>query len=104
MALFKFGKTVKHQRFNYIPRFYDPVKEEREARRNAARGIVDDDPEAMKARIIRNFREKHRGPVKHQRNASRRSNMILVVTLITLLLLTYILLTKYLPAIERALE
>jgi hypothetical protein len=104
MAFFKFGKTVKHQRFNYIPRFYDPVKEEREERMKAARGITDNDPEAMKRRIMRNFREKHRGPVKLQQNAARRSNLILVVVLISLLFLTYILLTRYLPVIERWLE
>ncbi|HLF64476.1 MAG TPA: hypothetical protein VI603_12015 [Saprospiraceae bacterium] len=104
MALFKFGKTVKHQRFNYIPRYYDPEKEEREARIKAAMGMSDTHPEAMKSRISRSFREKHRGSLKSQRGAARRSNLILIVTLITLLLLTYILLTRYLPVIEKALE
>jgi hypothetical protein len=30
-----FGKIPKHQRFNYGPRYYDPVKDEREARHRA---------------------------------------------------------------------
>jgi hypothetical protein len=104
MALFKFGKTVKHQRFNYIPRFYDPEKEERDARIKAAMGLSDDSPEAMKSRIIRGFRDRKRGARTSHQRAARRSNLILVITLITLLMLTYILLTRYLPAIERALE
>lgn len=104
MALFKFGKTIKHQRFNYIPRHYDPVKEERDARIRAAKGLASDDPEAMKARIRMNFRDRSRGSTKSQRSsASRRSNMILVITLVVLILFTYILLTRYLPVIERAL-
>ena len=104
MALFNFRKTVKPQRFNYIPRYYDPVKEERDARIRAAKGLSSDDPDAMKARIRLNFREKSRGSTKSQRNsATRRSNLILVATLVALLLLTYILLTRYLPQIEKAL-
>lgn len=104
MALFKFGKTVKPQRFNYIPRYYDPEKEEREARIKRAMGMAGDNPEAMKSRILSGFRNRNRGSRKGQQSAARRSNLILIVTLTTLLYLTYILLTRYLPVIERALE
>ena len=104
MAMFSFGKTIKHQRFNYIPRYYDPEKEEREARIRAAMGIAGNDPDAIKARISKNFRDRNRGSLKARRSSAMRSNIILAVTLGTLLLITYILLTRYLPMIERWLE
>jgi hypothetical protein len=31
------GKRPRHRQFNYQPRFYDPVKEERERKRRAIR-------------------------------------------------------------------
>ena len=104
MALFKFGSSVKPQRFNYIPRYYDPAKEEREERIRQAMGMASTDPDAMKARIAKSFRERQRGHQKSPRGTARRSNMILIVTLLTLILLTYILLSRYMPVIERWLE
>lgn len=104
MALFRFGKTVKHQRFNYIPRYYDPEKEERDARIKAARGMAGDDADAMKARIAKGFRDRNRSSHKSQRSTTKRSNLILIFTLVLLLYITYILLTRYMPVIERALE
>lgn len=104
MGLFNFGKTIKPQRFNYIPRYYDPEKEERDARIKRAMGMAGDDSEAMKTRILSDLRNRKRGSRKGHQSAARRSNLILILTLATLLLLTYILLTRYLPVIERALE
>ena len=37
-----FGKIPKHQRFNYGPRYYDPVKDEREARHKAQKLTEDE--------------------------------------------------------------
>lgn len=104
MALFKFGKTVKHQRFNYIPRYYDPAKEELQERIRAAKGLGGDDAEAMKQRIRRSIRSKGSTPTQTFRNAARRSNVILIVVLLTLLFVAYYALTRYLPAIEKAVE
>jgi len=95
MALFKFGSSIKPQRFNYIPRYYDPEKEEREARIREAMGTADLDPDSVKERIRRNFRERPRGPWKAKQRATRRSNTILVVTLIVLIFLTYLLIGKF---------
>ncbi len=33
MALFTPGKKVRHKKFEYLPRFYDPAKDERLKRR-----------------------------------------------------------------------
>lgn len=104
MAFFKFGKTVKHQRFNYIPRYYDPEKEEREARIKAAMGMTGNDPEAMKTRIRSSMRDRHRGSRKPQLTAARRSNIILIVVLLGLIWLTYYVLTRYLPALEKIVD
>jgi hypothetical protein len=104
MALFKFGSSIKPQRFNYIPRYYDPEKEDREERIRQAMGMASTDPDAIKARITKSFRDKQRSRQKSPKGAARRSNIILIVTLITLIMLTYILLSRYMPAIERWLE
>jgi hypothetical protein len=104
MSLFRFGRQLKPQQFNYIPRFYDPEKEERDARVKAAMGQSDYSADAVKVRISKNFREKPRGKRKLQQSAAMRSNIILVMVLVCLLLLTYILLTRYMPMIERWLE
>ena len=36
-----FNKTPSHQRFNYIPRYYDPAKEERELKLEQEQGPGD---------------------------------------------------------------
>jgi hypothetical protein len=104
MAFLKFGKTVKHQRFNYIPRYYDPAKEERDARIKAAMGMAGSDPEAMKARIRNNIRDRHRGNRKTDILARRRSNLILIAVLLGLIWLTYYVLSRFMPAIEKIVD
>ncbi len=60
MARFSLFRTPKPNRFNYIPRYYDPEKEELYARVNAAKpvaeGELDNSPEAIKARLKMGFR------------------------------------------------
>ena len=104
MALFRFGSAIKPQRFTYIPRYYDPEKEEREERIREALGRSAQDPDSVKARIRKNFRDRPRRKHKAMRASTMRSNITLVIVLITLLLITYILLTRYLPMIERWLQ
>lgn len=104
MALFKWGKTVKPQQFKYIPRYYDPVKEERDARIAAAMGRAGKDPDAMKARISKNYRDRSVSTKNMRKSQTLRSNLILIGALAGLLILTYILLTRYMPMIERWLE
>jgi hypothetical protein len=53
-----FFKQTKAKRFNYIPRFYDPAKEERE-RRRAALGLNDDiDSDDLRTRMRARWHKK----------------------------------------------
>jgi hypothetical protein len=103
MPLIRLFKTPQHQRFQYIPRHYDPKKEDLEARLRAARGEAND-TEAMKARISSSFRKKY-GKQKGTGNTKwLSSNMLLIAIIIILFGLTYVFLTVYLPQIEKLLE
>ncbi|MCW5909587.1 MAG: hypothetical protein KIT62_00855 [Cyclobacteriaceae bacterium] len=57
-----FTKAPQHQRFNYIPRFYDPQKEEMQERENRIKkeiereqGIVSETPGDYRSRIAGSF-------------------------------------------------
>jgi hypothetical protein len=95
MALFKIGGGIKPQKFNYIPRYYDPVKEEREARIREAMGTADMDPESIKDRIKRNYRDRQVGSLKIRRKEKARSNLTFILALILLTCLAYILIGKF---------
>ncbi len=107
MSLFGMGKRPRHKSFDYIPRYYDPDKEERQSRINTLKGKFNEgDPEAVKARIRGSFRK----PIARSyetdqyKKALRRSRkMVLVITLILLLLCLYFLL-EYLPNFLEAFE
>ncbi len=85
MGFGSFFSLPKPKKFNYIPRYYDPEKEEREKRRSelrAMRGESDGDyidEKDGKKRTIR-FRK------QRTRN---NSNMRVLIILAALLLLTY---------------
>lgn len=46
-----FGRIPKHRRFNYTPRFYDPAKEERDARESRIRMELGADPKDQDADV-----------------------------------------------------
>ena len=105
MAIFNFFRTPKPQRYRYVPRFYDPDKEELEARIKRAAGEKQDQaPEAMKARISAGFKQKSRVDPAYRKQQSKRSNMILFSSIIILLVLAYVLIERYLPTLMEALE
>ena len=99
-----FGKRLRPQGFHYNPMYYDAAKEEREARIKAAQAAADGDPEAIKARISASFKNPRRSKSEAYQSARRRSNITVVISLIALLALAYILLTKFLPQIEQMVE
>ena len=76
MALFNFFHTPQPQRYNYIPRFYDPDKEELEARIKLAHPDASEDtsPEAIKARMLAGFKRSHTIDRKFRRKLRRRAN------------------------------
>lgn len=103
MSFFRFGKKIKHRQFDYIPRYYDPDKEELEARINSYRS-ENENAEVMKARIKGGFRRKYRSENDYIRNSRQRSNRILIITLVALLLLTALFISEYLPKIVSIFE
>lgn len=103
MGLFKIFKTPNPNQYNYIPRYWDPAKEEKQARLKYLESLAKEDPdvEDVKSRMAVNFRKKgfghsHKGLRK---KAVYKSNMILISTIIILFLLAYILLYVNLPEI-----
>lgn len=103
MALFSFFKTPRHQKFKYVPRYYDPQKERLEEIIKNAKGEGSTDTDLVKSRISRSF--KNRGSSQSYRsNSTRRSNMLLLVILIALFTLAYLLLTVYLPRFLQQIE
>ena len=103
MGIFNFGKRIKHRQFEYIPRYYDPDKEELENRLKKYKREASD-TELSKQRIRGGFRRKYRVENDYTKRSVRRSNRILLMTIGILLLLTYLFITEYLPKIIAAFE
>jgi len=91
MALPSFFKINKNRRFNYIPRYYDPGKEELEERIRDIEiemGVSRKDDEVYTPRIHRGMMT---GRHSSRRKANFQSNLRLLVILAILLLISYIL-------------
>jgi hypothetical protein len=105
MAMMKFFKVPKHQRFGYIPRYWNPEKEELMERVERAKKRKQGDTEAIKSSIRGSF--KTRGGYVANNSRSRqtaRSNMILVIVIFSLIVVSYLALEVYLPKILHLLE
>ena len=91
MGFLKWGSSIKARRFDYIPRYYDPQKEERELRIKKLRqedGVVD--TELSQSRIRAGFRQKYR---PQSTNNSQMNRLLrLFVIFAALLGATYIIL------------
>ena len=98
-----FFKKVKHQRFEYKPRYWDPDKEDLEGRVKAAQGMASNDPAAIKRRISNNLRRSYQSNAKSKRTTARRSTLMLLLIIGVLVVLSYYFLTVYLPVIEKSL-
>ena len=61
MSLFGFNKGAKHRKFDYIPRFYDPAKEELEERLQKYDDKEVDRTELAKTRIKHGLRRDESG-------------------------------------------
>ncbi len=104
MAIFNFFKTAKHQKYKYIPRYYDPNKEELMQRYKHAKLKASDSPEAVKARISDGLRRKQRGNGAYRKQQVLRSNLILLAVIAFLVFSTFFFLIKYLPVIVKMVE
>lgn len=103
---FSFFKSTKPRKFDPIPRFYNPEKEYIEDKIKKLEGTEDDKLTKMKSNIRNNFRNSHTGfgVNRSGRRQAYNSNMRLVIILIVLVLITYILLIRYLPQLEQLLK
>jgi hypothetical protein len=86
MALLKFSKLPKHRSYDYLPRYWDPKKEELAERFRLAEQRGQQGAAGLKARIAGGFRQGHFAVEKGYRTRQvRRSNLTLLGVLIALL-------------------
>jgi len=93
MALFNFFNRTKHRRFEYIPRYYNPEKEELENRLKKHQKTVKGSIEDTKMNIQAGLR--NRAPRGGGFNL--RYSMLVMLIVVILLLITIYLLSAYLP-------
>lgn len=91
-----FGNRVKPKIFGFIPRFYDPVKEELEERikKYHTTDDPDNDIENIKKRIKSGLRMKHYGDPSARSSAARKSNLRLFYIICVLVFAAYILMSS----------
>ena len=101
MSIFRPHKS-KPRQFNYIPRFYDPVKEQREQRRRELHGTSssDDDMPYTPGRYIRTQREA-REVAREESSGAAMSRMRLLILAVVLVVVAMMLL---LPRVMRFVE
>ena len=104
MAMFNFFHRPKPKKFGFIPRYYDPEKEERDARLAKYKQEEGDQTEQMKNRIAYGFRARRGAVDAESKRKARKSNLILIMSLTMLVLLTIYILNKYLPILVELIE
>lgn len=102
MSFFRPHKT-KPRQFNYIPRHYDPVKEERDRRRRELHGTsTQDDEEYTPGKYIRTQREA-RDASRGERTGYEGLGRIAMIA-ITMVLAMLVFLPRFMRFVERANE
>lgn len=107
MALrFNVFKTPLHRKYDYIPRYYNPDKEEMENKLKRARLLADDSIEGTKARISSQMKRGKRSKEfkAERKKAMMRSNMLLLFILGILLVGGFVAMEVYLPNLLKTLE
>lgn len=99
-----FFRVPDHQKFHYKPMYYNPQKEELADRLNSLKELQKDDLEGAKARISSGMRSSHLGDAAYRKQQMRRSAITFVSVIVMLIILTYFLLSVYLPEITQFLE
>lgn len=93
MAFFRIFRTPRPQQYRYVPRFYDPDKEELKHRVQSANPDEDTDyaPEQMKERIQVGLRKRYSIDRKFQRKQRRKANKrVLIIGIILAVLAFYL--------------
>lgn len=105
MAVLRFFRVPKHQQYDYKPRYWDPKKEELEERLKQIEERKGNDAQAIKARLSGGgFRRGYQADDRYRKRQVLRSNAVLLVIVIALVLFSYIFLSVYLPRIINVLE
>ncbi|MEL7118857.1 MAG: hypothetical protein AAFO07_05435 [Bacteroidota bacterium] len=104
MALLKFFKVPKHQRFDYKPRYWDREKEEREERMSRLEKLKESGVDASKARIAGSFRKSYKSDGRGRKGQVMRSNLMLFGVILILLLITVMMMREYMPQIVDFIE
>lgn len=91
-----FGNRVRPKSFGFVPRFYDPVKEELEERIKKYNDSDDrsDNVENMKNRIKTGLRMKQYGDPSVRSSAVRQSNIRLLFIVCVLGMAAYVLMSS----------
>ena len=93
MIKLRFGKLPSHKTFNYLPRYYDPAKEELEKKLGMFK--KSDDEELRKERILHGLRTRSGSTQSQVRDKyTSSSNRRLIIILVALFMLTFVLLTS----------
>ncbi|WP_236975115.1 hypothetical protein [Membranihabitans maritimus] len=111
MGLFKFNKVAKYKKFNYVPRYYDPEKEERDAiirRAQGEAGLInendeDSDVENAKFRISRAFHSRGVSN-EYSRKSHKKSNIRIIMIVIILSAIVYIILNTNVEGLIKLIE
>jgi len=97
---FTFIKIPRHRRFQYDPIYYNPEKEERQAREREIRREMglpveeEEDKQGYKERIRGGMRRRIKSHFEITRSERKKSNLRLVIILIALIVLFYYLLNS----------
>ena len=86
-----FGKRPKPRKFDFIPRFYDPRKEELQERIGHYNEEISDEEKA-KHRIRSGIRNRYYGDQKYRSDEVKKSNFRLLFIIIILCFITYLIL------------
>lgn len=88
-----FGKTPKHKKFGYIPRFYDEEKERLQEQLDQHRGDITDE-EKVKRRISSGLRQRYVGDESYRKANVKKSNFRILYVLVILMFISYIILSS----------
>lgn len=99
-----FFRVPSHQQFHYKPMHYDPKKEELQDRLQELKELQKDDIDGVKARIASGMRSSHLEDEGYRKTLLRRSTITLVGVIVMLIVLTYFLLSVYLPELSKFIE
>ncbi len=101
MGIPRLFKTPRHQKFEYRPMHFDPLKEEVEKKKSIYDG-EEGGAEIVKSRISQGFRSKSKSFAgsEYQKQA-KRANYLRLMIMALLILLCFLFLQTYLPSLSK---